>query len=229
MARRIDMHIHTRGSDGVSSAEAIVAAAKRAGLDGIAITDHHRTYTAEGELVARLAQQAGLIVVRGVEYSTAWGHCLAYGVDAAEWAMANPGYYPDMRRFAAWARSRGGVVVPSHPYAGYQRILGDHMADVANVVDGVEVYNGQQQRRDPAVNTRAQLEAGRLGIQGLGGSDAHSARAIGACYTVFDDAVQTQADVLAAIKSGEIVAAEAAPMRRYYMPPRFYQRCLDLV
>ncbi|MBC7326036.1 MAG: PHP domain-containing protein, partial [Moorella sp. (in: Bacteria)] len=37
---RADYHVHTRSSDGRASAEAMVAAARRAGLEEVALTDH---------------------------------------------------------------------------------------------------------------------------------------------------------------------------------------------
>lgn len=212
----IDLHIHTRGSDGVSGAPEIVRAALARGLGGIAITDHHRTYTPEGDAVAEEAERAGLVVVRGCEYSTAWGHCLIYGVDMAEFAHEHPGYYPEMTTVAAWAHARGGVVVPSHPYAGYIRMLGDRLIDVRCCIDAVETYNGQAARRAPVANRRARMAADQYGIVAIGGSDAHVAAHVGACYTVVPDTARTPEAVLQAIRDGHVMAG--AERRPYHVP-----------
>ncbi len=64
----IDLHTHTNQSDGTTSPDDLMAAAKAAGLDAIAITDHD---TFEGYLLARpAALEHGLELVCGIELST---------------------------------------------------------------------------------------------------------------------------------------------------------------
>ena len=76
---RIDLHAHTTCSDGTQSPTELVAAARAAALDVVAITDHD---TMAGSFVARdylerfpeLAEQ--LEIVPGVEISSRDGHIL---------------------------------------------------------------------------------------------------------------------------------------------------------
>ena len=79
---RADMHIHTYYSDGTQSPADVIAAAKRAGLGLICVTDHD-TMGASGE-VKSLAAEAGIRAVDGIEIS-AYGdvkvHTLGYGLD----------------------------------------------------------------------------------------------------------------------------------------------------
>ena len=77
---RIDLHSHSRASDGTQSPEELVRAASAAGLDVLALTDHD---TAEGWAEAeRTARQVGLTLVRGMEISARHRgrgvHLLAY-------------------------------------------------------------------------------------------------------------------------------------------------------
>lgn len=77
---RIDLHTHTRASDGTQSPTELVEAAVGAGLDVLGLTDHD---TAEGWAEAeRAAAAAGLRLVRGMEISTSLDgrgvHLLAY-------------------------------------------------------------------------------------------------------------------------------------------------------
>ncbi len=77
--RKIDLHIHTPRSecysDGSVTAEQIVDAARRAGLEAIGITDHN---TVEAVADVRLAAAGtDLVVFPGVELTTAGGHVLA--------------------------------------------------------------------------------------------------------------------------------------------------------
>lgn len=77
---RVDLHTHTRASDGTQSPEELVEAAAAAGLDVLGLTDHD---TADGWAAAeRAADAAGIALVRGMEISTRLDgrgvHLLAY-------------------------------------------------------------------------------------------------------------------------------------------------------
>ena len=77
---RIDLHTHSRASDGTQTPAELVRAAAAAGLDAVAITDHD---TADGwEEAAVTAVEVGISLVRGMEISTRHGgrgvHLLAY-------------------------------------------------------------------------------------------------------------------------------------------------------
>lgn len=77
---RIDLHTHSRASDGTQSPEELVRAAHGAGLDALAITDHDTD--AGWAEAARTATEVGLTLVRGMEISTRHRdrgvHLLAY-------------------------------------------------------------------------------------------------------------------------------------------------------
>ncbi|HEX5118722.1 MAG TPA: PHP domain-containing protein [Pseudonocardiaceae bacterium] len=63
---RIDLHTHSRVSDGTDSPAELVAAASAAGLDVVALTDHDTT---AGWAEAAAALPPGLTLVRGAELS----------------------------------------------------------------------------------------------------------------------------------------------------------------
>ena len=77
---RIDLHTHSRVSDGTDSPAELVRAAAGAGLDVVAITDHD-TADSWPEAV-EAAREVGITLVRGLEISTRHGrssvHLLAY-------------------------------------------------------------------------------------------------------------------------------------------------------
>ena len=80
---RIDLHTHSRASDGTDSPAELVRAAAAAGLDVVAITDHD---TADGWAEARAeGERVGIEVVPGMEISTQHRgrgvHLLAYFPD----------------------------------------------------------------------------------------------------------------------------------------------------
>jgi predicted metal-dependent phosphoesterase TrpH len=81
---RIDLHTHSRASDGTETPAEVMRAAADAGLDVVALTDHD---TADGWAEATAAAaELGLDLVLGIEISTRFGsagvHLLAYLPDA---------------------------------------------------------------------------------------------------------------------------------------------------
>jgi len=85
----IDLHTHSIYSDGTSTPAELIELALDNGLRGLALTDHD---TVEGVAeVRKLGEQAGLVVVSGVEISTSLHqhtlHILGYGIDVTEPAL----------------------------------------------------------------------------------------------------------------------------------------------
>lgn len=80
---RIDLHTHSRASDGTDTPAGLVRAAQEAGLDVVALTDHD---TADGWAEAAAeAERLGIVLVPGMEISTRHRgrgvHLLAYYLD----------------------------------------------------------------------------------------------------------------------------------------------------
>lgn len=86
---RIDLHTHTRASDGLDTPAELVANASQRGLSVLAVTDHDTVDALEA--VQREADAAGITLVPGVELSTtverAEVHVLGYFVDPANTSL----------------------------------------------------------------------------------------------------------------------------------------------
>lgn len=85
-----DMHTHSNYSDGTTSPADVVQAAARAGLAGLALTDHDTT--AGWEPAEEAAAQHGVALVRGMELSTVTNdgiavHVLSYLHDPTNLAL----------------------------------------------------------------------------------------------------------------------------------------------
>jgi predicted metal-dependent phosphoesterase TrpH len=80
-----DLHVHTTNSDGTMTIDEVPAAAERAGVTVVAVTDHDRTHPA---LDAPVVEREGVTVVNGIELRVeADGQrvdLLGYGVDDAD-------------------------------------------------------------------------------------------------------------------------------------------------
>ncbi len=82
---QIDLHTHSRASDGTQSPAGLVRAAGEAGVDVLALTDHDTT--AGWAEASQAATEVGIALVRGIEISTRHSsgrgvHLLAYLPDA---------------------------------------------------------------------------------------------------------------------------------------------------
>ena len=189
-----DFHIHTtRSSDGTASPTEMVDAAARAGLFAIAITDHNSL--AAHKEAREAARGRDILVVPGVEVSCLEGHVLALGVEEP----VRRGLHADetVRRI----EDLGGLAVAAHPGRVY---TGLREEDVRSTRFGaVEVANGHSSVK---LNRRARDLARDIHAPVTGGSDAHSAREVGACRTVFPTAPANVEGVLEAIRKGETKA-----------------------
>ena len=117
---RIDLHTHSSVSDGTESPAQLLATARDAGLDVVALTDHDTT---AGWAVAAAARPAGLTVVPGMEMSCRWFpddqppisvHLLAYLFDPL-----HPGFAAERVRLRDERLERGERIVLRLADAGY--------------------------------------------------------------------------------------------------------------
>jgi 3',5'-nucleoside bisphosphate phosphatase len=117
---RIDLHTHSSVSDGTDSPAELLATARAAGLDVVALTDHDTT---AGWSPAAAARPAGLTVVPGMELSCRWFaadqppisvHLLAYLFDPD-----HPAFAAERARLRDERLERGERIVAALAGAGY--------------------------------------------------------------------------------------------------------------
>ena len=90
----IDLHCHTRASDGESRPEELVAEALKLGLKAIAVTDHDTTAGIPRAIAA--AEGTDLEIVPGVEFST-----YVHGLEVHILGFYLPLDNPDLKEFTA--------------------------------------------------------------------------------------------------------------------------------
>lgn len=187
---RFDLHIHSSCSDGRDNVRAVLEAAVRRGLDGIAITDHD---TLRGWMVAReIIRDRGLnlILIPGVEVSTAEGHLLVLGIEEL------PAKRRPLEDTLEQAHDLGGIAVVPHPYHPFRHSLGRIPA-----CDAVEVYNSRH--LFGMANARARWVAKKRGLPMVAGSDSHYAKTVGLGVTRIEG--ESAEDVLGEILAGRTV------------------------
>ncbi|MBI3948618.1 MAG: PHP domain-containing protein [Armatimonadetes bacterium] len=165
-----DTHSHTRHSDGGGTVADNAAAAIRAGLSFLFITDHN-TLNGRAEVAAQ--QRPGFLCLTGEEVTAGYGHANAYQADGSvAWEMGP-------QAMIRAAHRQGGILFLNHPYfPGFT-----WQADDVEGHHGIEVWNGlyspghEVNRRAFALWDRELNEGERL--VGLAGSDAHKPAKVG--------------------------------------------------
>lgn len=130
------LHVHTTRSDGSGTPEDVADAAARAGLSFVILSDHGDGTREPLPPVYR----SGVLLVDGVEISTADGHYLAIGLPRAPYRLAGEG-----RDVADDVARLGGVGVIAHPDSK-RTSLAWH--DPHTRGDGMEVLNADSAWRD---------------------------------------------------------------------------------
>lgn len=176
---RVDLHSHTNFSkDGHSTPDALVRAARAAGLDRIAVTDHG---TVAGALRAR--DLAPDLVIIGEEIRCRCRTELI-GLFLHE---AIPSGLP-LEETVSRIREQGGLVYAPHPYA-YARQALRRARRALDAADVVEAVNARAFL--PLWNRAARRAAVDRGLPLAAGSDAHFVFEIGRAFAempAFDDA-----------------------------------------
>lgn len=196
---RVDMHLHTsRSFDCLSDPERVLAAATERGIHRICVTDHNEIASA---LLLKERYPARVIVgeeVKTQERVDIIGLYLERAI-----ARGTPA-----RRTCELIHDQGGLVYMPHPFAGGKGGGGRLLAELADLIDVVEVFNARLHR--PELNQKARDWAARHGCAGGAGSDAHTLAEIGRAFVEVPDFDDTATGFLQALQSAR-VQGEATP------------------
>ena len=199
---RVDLHIHTRPRSSCSAIDpsALLEEARRAGLDGVCLTEHQNRWSPEE--IQELMEDHGIRVFQGNEITTNQGDILVFGYEKDV-----KGVVPiqDLRKEV---EAVGGLMIAAHPFRGFLLFgISQLQLDVEQAckravfqhVDGLEIHNCKV--TDPE-NDMARRVAERLGLRGVAGSDAHRLDEVGKCVTHFEREVRTERELIEEIRAG---------------------------
>jgi hypothetical protein len=199
--------------------EELVRRAKEIGLDGVCLTEHNKVH--DPAFIQDLSQKYDIIVLQGVEMVTMEGDILLF----AE-------YIPDLleeirevvsvRKLKTIINQRGGAIIAAHPLRSiflsqdsyrteiyYKKIEEVCSRILLRWVDGMEAWNGN----DLDLQNLMALDVSKeLNLATTGGSDAHCVKDVGRFFTIFDDGVSCEKELVQALKEGRVKAGGIEPL-----------------
>lgn len=213
----IDLHAHTHplSHDSTLTPDNLVEAAKRAGLDGVCLTEHDFFW--DPAEAAALGRRHNFLVIPGVEVNTEHGHILVFGLTRFVYGMHR------FAELAAMVEHAGGAMIAAHPY---RRQLPFELRDSGDwtealekallnpayaAVHAIETRNG---RGTPRENAFAAALCDCVGLPRTGGSDAHRGGDVGASATAFEARITGLTDLIT-----ELRADRCQPYGRVSNPP----------
>lgn len=190
---RADLHIHTTYSDDstVTPKALVEKLVAHNSIKVAAVTDHD-TINGLSETRKLAAAYPDILIIPGVEISTAEGDILVLGTEKIPpqpWTVEN---------VLDFANDNNYVSVVAHPYREYG------MGDLARnyKFDAIEVINGES---TPHANNLANELAKTMKLPGVAGSDAHNLAEPLTVYTEIQAALNVD-EILNAIKKGLVSA-----------------------
>lgn len=223
---RADLHLHTTYSAWrqlkfihprdcyVQPIEAY-RAARAAGMDFVAVTDHDTVEGALRLLEHPEADPARVIVGEEVEATFPeigqWVHVNVLGITEEDHRELQR-LRPDVRELCAYCRERGLLHVLNHPFQSFcgQKPIESYLEDILSLFTHVEGLNGGvtalQNRAVSALCDESELWGTPL-VQ-VGGSDAHTLGRVAGAWTEAEGA--TAAEFLAQVQAGRCRVGGAA-------------------
>lgn len=202
----LDLHTHSiKSDDGRAKVQNYCQwiRTREIPIDGFVLTEH-RQFDNESDY-SDLARDYGIIILKGSEVETEYGHVLVFGVtEGLQRALDFADIHLPLARVIDACEAHGAIPVPCHP--GRPRVgMHAHLAEfgVPSGVRIVEVFNGGSRDQEDQI---AQAMAREQGYLGIGGSDAHIVSHVGRCATRFPADIHNELELVEALRAGEFEA-----------------------
>ncbi|MCH7484117.1 MAG: PHP domain-containing protein [Chloroflexi bacterium] len=201
----IDLHTHTHplSHDSDLTPDALVEAAKKAGLDGVCLTEHDFFW--EHAKAAELGRRHDFLVIPGIEVNTERGHVVVFGLEEFVYGMHRLGELVGM------VEAAGGAMIAAHPYRRQLPFELTREGDWSEALEraseneayrhvhAIETLNGRGTERQNAFSAAV---CERYSLAQAAGSDAHSLADVGTCATEFEARISGLGDLITELKSG---------------------------
>jgi len=206
---KADLHIHTKYSmDCQTPLQKIVERCQELGINCIAIADHGTT---EGAL--EMQKIAPFKVIVAEEILTTQGEIMGMFLKETIKSEADSRITP--QEAVRQIREQGGLVNIPHPFETIRgsALKDKFIDDIAADIDLMEVLNSRSPF--PANSNKARAFAGKHGIPGSAGSDAHTVKEIGNAFIEMQD-FNGKDEFLAALTQGKIQGKRSGISVHFY-------------
>lgn len=196
---KIDLHVHTAlGGDSLLKPDELVSRARQVGLDAVCVTEHHSSFLSDP--LKKISLETGFPIFQGLEYRAREGHLLIFGLKISQSDLLRG---LPMQWTVDWVHKRDGVAVPAHPYQKdtLNGFLGDKVLEIEHLL-ALEALNASLSAGENHLALRA---ANHLGIKGIGGSDAHGPSVLGRAYTLFQETIHSEEELVQTLRSGRYI------------------------
>ena len=207
----LDLHTHSVSSDDskatVEQYAKWVSTLRRKGyiMDGFVLTEH-RKFDLDMNY-RKIAKESDVIILRGSELDTNYGHFLVYGVTYELTRLidfSNVGLDAvDLMRVAS---ACGAIAIPAHP-GRFGIGLCEYIENGADF-SGVEIVEHLNGSNRPGEQERAENLIKEYGYRAVGGSDSHIVSSLGICMTEFDTPVYSETDLVRELRNGKFRAVK---------------------
>ncbi len=202
----IDLHSHsTKSDDGRAKVSSYCRWIRKreVPIHGFVLTEH-RQFDDESDY-RPLEDEYGLLILKGSEVETDYGHVLVFGVNEEMRNAFDFGVIDLKLGDVVRAAERcGGIAVPCHPGRPTVGMVA-HYRERGPVkgIRVIEVYNGGSRVGEDEASLALAQECG---YHGIGGSDAHLVSQIGLCATKFEHEIRSMEDLVLGLKAGAFEA-----------------------
>jgi hypothetical protein len=196
----VDLHAHTRFSDGFLSPFDLVLQARRRGLDALAITEHNILFPAQlGRWFSR--RTGGPTILVGEEVTTRRFH--VHGVGLTERVHAGGPLAEVIRE----VHRQGGVVIAAHPVKRYWPTFEAEIEgiDGAEVMHSIAWAEGDGWRWEELRDFYARQRAAGHRLTAVGSSDYHFFSVLGLSRTLVFARGDGEDAVMDALRHGRTV------------------------
>ena len=202
----LDLHNHSIKSDDGKAKVANYCQwiqKRELGLDGFLLTEH-RQYDDESDY-RDLEDQFGLLILKGSEVETDYGHVLVFGVNE-DLRAAFDFTRIDLPLELVLRESErcGAVAVPCHPGRPNVGLCAHY--EERGPVEGVKIVEALNGGSRAGEDAEVQALIDKFGYRGIGGSDAHIVSHLGRCVTRFEAEIRSMEDLVRELQTGSYEA-----------------------
>ncbi len=204
----LDLHNHSiKSDDGRARVENYCQwiNKRELAIDGFVLTEHRQFDDASD--YRKLEDESGLLILKGSEVETDYGHVLLFGVNEdLQHAFDFAAIDLELARVVRESERCGAVAVPCHPGRPNVGLCAHYEArGPVPGVSIVETFNGGSRQGE---DEWALAVADQYGYRGVGGSDAHIVSHIGRSATRFEATIRNVDDLVGALRQGDFEALQ---------------------